>query len=68
MSLITALYPSLFDLIGMMEKYHPRVNLRWQLARITVLYLLNLYTLMFALYWKITDQVKDIIPTKFLNL
>ncbi|XP_013416134.1 transmembrane channel-like protein 3 [Lingula anatina] len=53
MSLITLLFPSLFELIGMMEKYHPRVNLRWQLARILVLYLLNLYTLCFALFHKI---------------
>ncbi|KAK2141587.1 hypothetical protein LSH36_1073g00007 [Paralvinella palmiformis] len=52
MSLITALYPSIFDLIGLMEKYHPRINLRWQLARILVLYLLNLYTLIIALYHK----------------
>jgi len=54
MSLITALYPSIFDLIGLMEKYHPRINLRWQLARILVLYLLNLYTLIIALYHKVS--------------
>ena len=57
MSLITAIFPSIFDLIGLMEKYHPRINLRWQLARILVLYLLNLYTLFMALYWKIQSKV-----------
>ncbi|CAH1785369.1 unnamed protein product [Owenia fusiformis] len=52
-ALITLIYPSIFDFIGMMEKYHPRVQLRWQLARILVLYLLNLYTLFISLYEKV---------------
>ncbi|KAK2188052.1 hypothetical protein NP493_146g05034 [Ridgeia piscesae] len=56
-SLLTALAPSLFDFIGMMEKYHPRVYLRWQLARIFILYLLNLYTLLIALNNKIQHEV-----------
>ena len=33
MSLITTIFPNIFELIGMMEKYHPRRQLRWQLAR-----------------------------------
>ena len=33
MSLITALFPTIFDIIGLMEKYHPRINLRFQLGR-----------------------------------
>lgn len=57
MSLITALFPSIFEILGMIEKYHPRINLRWSLARILVLYLLNLYTLIVALYWKIVNKV-----------
>ncbi|GIX83795.1 transmembrane channel-like protein 3 [Caerostris extrusa] len=32
-SFISILFPNLFDMIGMAE-YHPRVQLRWQLARI----------------------------------
>ncbi|KAI0214596.1 Transmembrane channel-like protein 3 [Lamellibrachia satsuma] len=58
-SLMTALAPSLFDFIGMMEKYHPRVYLRWQLARIFVLYLLNLYTLLIALNSKIQSEISE---------
>ena len=57
MSLITAIFPSIFDLIGLMEKYHPRVNLRWQLGRILLLYFMNLYTLIIALYGKILNLV-----------
>ena len=56
-SVITSVFPSVFEIIGMMEKYHPRLTLRWQLARILVLYLLNLYTLVVALYWKIRERV-----------
>ncbi|KFM76161.1 Transmembrane channel-like protein 3, partial [Stegodyphus mimosarum] len=47
-------------MIGIAEKYHPRVQLRWQLARILLLYLLNLYTLIFALFakvYKTTDEL-----------
>lgn len=32
-SFISILYPNLFDMIGITERYHPRVQLRWQLAR-----------------------------------
>lgn len=32
-SAISMIYPNLFDLIGIMERYHPRVQLQWQLAR-----------------------------------
>ncbi|XP_064649302.1 trichohyalin-like isoform X2 [Lineus longissimus] len=54
------IFPSLFELIGMMEQYHPRINLRWQLVRILVLYLMNLYTLVFALYVKIINTTEQI--------
>ncbi len=33
MSLITALFPSIFEIIGIIERYHPRSSLRLQLAR-----------------------------------
>ncbi|XP_054713583.1 LOW QUALITY PROTEIN: transmembrane channel-like protein [Uloborus diversus] len=56
-SFISILFPNLFDMIGMAEKYHPRVQLRWQLARILLLYLLNLYTLIFALFAKVYKTV-----------
>ena len=57
MSLITAIFPSIFEVIGLLEKYHPRVTLRWQLARILALYFLNLYTLVIALYNKVEIMV-----------
>ena len=53
MSLVTSFFPILFDIIGSIEDYHPRVALQRSLYRILVLYLLNLYTLYIALYWKI---------------
>ncbi|CAD5115815.1 DgyrCDS4755 [Dimorphilus gyrociliatus] len=71
MSLITALFPSIFEILGMIEKYHPRINLRWSLARILVLYLLNLYTLTVALYGKIVNKRDDfanrVSPTSSFN-
>ena len=33
LSLITMLFPNIFELVGMLENYHPRKQLRWQLAR-----------------------------------
>lgn len=59
MSLVTAFCPMLFDIIAKLEDYHPRVALQWSLRRIMILYLLNLYTLYIALYWKIQDIEKD---------
>ena len=58
MSLVTSFFPILFDLIAGLEDYHPRIALQWSLGRIMVLYLLNLYTLYIALYWKIQDLQK----------
>ncbi|KAF7284667.1 hypothetical protein GWI33_021851 [Rhynchophorus ferrugineus] len=56
MSSITILFPMLFEVLGFLEQYHPRKQLRLQLARIMVLNLLNLYSLIFALFDKITDM------------
>lgn len=33
LSLITTIFPNLFELVGLLENYHPRKQLRWQLAR-----------------------------------
>ena len=62
-SVITSVFPSVFEIIGLMERYHPRMTLRWQLARILVLYLLNLYTLIVAIYWKISERVSHVQRT-----
>lgn len=50
MSGIQFMFPPLFDVIGIMEEYHPRKALNWQLGRILFLDFLNFYTLMFSLF------------------
>ncbi|KAG8185207.1 hypothetical protein JTE90_025879 [Oedothorax gibbosus] len=57
---IQNLYPTLFDIVGIFEKYHPRVQLRWQLARILLLYLLNLYTLIFSQFDKVYKTTNEL--------
>ncbi|XP_060809817.1 transmembrane channel-like protein [Amyelois transitella] len=52
-TLISITFPVLFELLGLFEHYHPRKQLRLQLARIMLLNLLNLYSLIFALFTKI---------------
>ncbi|XP_029674198.1 transmembrane channel-like protein 3 [Formica exsecta] len=66
MSLITSLFPIFFEILGFLESYHPRKQLRIQLARIMVLNLLNLYSLIFALFQKVNsmkDDLSDLKPT-----
>ncbi|XP_044745628.1 transmembrane channel-like protein 3 [Coccinella septempunctata] len=53
MSLISLIFPMLFDAMGYLERYHPRKQLRIQLARIMVLNLLNLYSLIISQFDKI---------------
>lgn len=47
----------LFELVGLIEYYHPRMQLRLQLARIMILNLLNLYSLIWALFGKISGML-----------
>ncbi|XP_071635711.1 transmembrane channel-like protein isoform X2 [Temnothorax longispinosus] len=63
MSLISYLFPILFEILGFLESYHPRKQLRMQLGRIMGLNLLNLYSLIFALFRKISSTKPDIKPT-----
>lgn len=58
MSMISFIFPMLFELLGLMEYYHPRMQLRLQLARIMILNLLNLYSLVWALFTKIDGMSK----------
>jgi hypothetical protein len=63
LSLISFVFPMLFEILGLMEYYHPRMQLRLQLARIMILNLLNLYSLILALFGKINrmlDKMTDI--------
>ncbi|XP_060739922.1 transmembrane channel-like protein 3 isoform X1 [Tachysurus vachellii] len=59
-SLITMIAPSAFELVSQLEMYHPRTSLRFQLARVLVLYLGNLYSLIIALLDKVNSMSSDI--------
>ncbi|XP_055479533.1 transmembrane channel-like protein 3 [Psammomys obesus] len=63
-SLVTMLAPSAFDLIAALEMYHPRTTLRFQLARVLVLYLGNLYSLIIALLDKVNSMNIEEATTK----
>lgn len=53
-----------FEGLGLLESYHPRKQLRMQLARIMALNLLNLYALIIALFDKIGAMNKTLICLK----
>ncbi|GMR33506.1 hypothetical protein PMAYCL1PPCAC_03701 [Pristionchus mayeri] len=58
-SLISLIYPSLFDLMGtQLEKHHPKFALKLQLCRVLILYIVNYITLFFSLYQRLTDLEK----------
>lgn len=59
LSAISFFFPMFFESLGLLEYYHPRQQLRIQLARIMVLNLLNLYSLIFALFDKIEDMSRE---------
>lgn len=53
-----------FEGLGLLESYHPRKQLRMQLARIMALNLLNLWSLIIALFDKIGAMNKTLICLK----
>lgn len=68
--MISFIFPMLFEILGLMEYYHPRMQLRLQLARIMILNLLNLYSLIWALFGKIngmTDRLGQIKNSQEVN-
>lgn len=70
MSMISFIFPMMFELLGLMEYYHPRMQLRLQLARIMILNLLNLYSLIWALFGKIngmTERLGQIKKSQEIN-
>lgn len=64
MSLISFIFPIFFEILGLLENYHPRKTLRLQLGRIMILNLLNLYSLIFALFGKIHDMEEELQALK----
>ncbi|XP_059406910.1 transmembrane channel-like protein 2-B isoform X1 [Carassius carassius] len=59
MSLLGLVCPPLFEVIGELEDYHPRIALKWQLARIFALFLGNLYTFLFALFDEVNAKLEN---------
>ncbi|KAM8865885.1 transmembrane channel-like protein 2-B [Synchiropus picturatus] len=59
MSLLGLVCPPLFETIAELEDYHPRIALKWQLARIFALFLGNLYTFLFALFDEVTAKLES---------
>ncbi|XP_029471766.1 transmembrane channel-like protein 2-A [Rhinatrema bivittatum] len=57
MSLLTMFCPPLFETIAVLEDYHPRIALKWQLGRIFALLLGNLYTFLLALIDDVNGQL-----------
>uniref|UniRef100_A0AAY4BD41 Transmembrane channel-like protein n=1 Tax=Denticeps clupeoides TaxID=299321 RepID=A0AAY4BD41_9TELE len=64
-SLITMIAPSAFELVAQLEMYHPRTSLRFQLARVLVLYLGNLYSLIIALLDKVNSMSSMASPSNW---
>uniref|UniRef100_A0AAR2JH78 Transmembrane channel-like protein n=1 Tax=Pygocentrus nattereri TaxID=42514 RepID=A0AAR2JH78_PYGNA len=58
MSLLGLVCPPLFETIAELEDYHPRIALKWQLARIFALFLGNLYTFLFALIDDVNEKLE----------
>ncbi|KAL7298233.1 hypothetical protein TKK_0009222 [Trichogramma kaykai] len=70
MTLITYSFPIIFELLGIVESYHPRKQLRLQLGRIMILNLLNMYSLIYALFKKINssdEKLQSLKPSDFLT-
>lgn len=71
LSSISFFFPMFFEALGLIEYYHPRQTLRIQLARIMVLNLLNLYSLIWALFKNIinmSDESKSLKSILQINL
>ncbi|XP_065361939.1 transmembrane channel-like protein [Calliphora vicina] len=67
MTLLSFFLPMIFEALGLFENWHPRQQLRLQLARIMILNLLNLYSLMFSFIYKINSKEKPLSDLKIKN-
>ncbi|KAH8270539.1 hypothetical protein KR018_011240, partial [Drosophila ironensis] len=67
MTLLSFFLPMIFEALGLFENWHPRQQLRLQLARIMILNMLNLYSLMFSFIYKINSKEKPLQALKSEN-
>ncbi|XP_061400268.1 transmembrane channel-like protein, partial [Musca vetustissima] len=67
MNLLSFILPMIFEALGLFENWHPRQQLRLQLARIMILNLLTLYSLMFSFIYKIDKKEGPLVEMKLLN-
>lgn len=67
MTLLSFFLPMIFEALGLFENWHPRQQLRLQLARIMILNMLNLYSLMFSFIYKINSKEKPLQLLKHQN-
>ncbi|KAH8406779.1 hypothetical protein KR222_002594 [Zaprionus bogoriensis] len=67
MTLLSFFLPMIFEALGLFENWHPRQQLRLQLARIMILNMLNLYSLMFSFIYKINSKEKPLQMLKQEN-
>ena len=66
-SKIRTLSENINTLPGLPENYHPRKAMRWMLARIMALNLLSLYALIFALFGKTNDMIRQLNSFEMMN-
>ncbi|XP_017088341.3 transmembrane channel-like protein [Drosophila bipectinata] len=67
MTLLSFFLPMIFEALGLFENWHPRQQLRLQLARIMILNMLNLYSLMFSFIYKINSKERPLQMLKKEN-
>ena len=67
MTMIGSLLPKFFGSLELLEKYHPRKAMQNMLARIMILNLLNLYSLIFALIQKTNSMSTELHNFKMMN-
>ena len=67
MTMIGSLLPKFFGSLELLEKYHPRKAMQYMLARIMILNLLNLYSLIFALIQKTNSMSTELHNFKMMN-
>ncbi|XP_074604739.1 transmembrane channel-like isoform X2 [Brevipalpus obovatus] len=61
---VQTIFPPAFGVIAHLETYHPRTALRWQLGRILVLNLLNLFAFLFSTFDKVGEMTNTLLDFK----